>query len=163
MNTSSQNHSAQFAQLDLAYGEYEMEGPVNCAEPEHIYEQPSLHLQNIHSPVMQIPTKAQVSPIALNIPKFPTQTQTNVLSPNSNILPTINNNIKQLIPPNLSPKQYKKHLKELKKHNSYWERNKTAIIWFIVIIVVIIIIIAIVAATDHKKCSKWFKSKQGKW
>lgn len=161
MNANSQNHSAQYAQLDVAYGEYEMEGPVNCVEPEQVYEAPTMHLPNVHSPVMQIPTKAQVSPISLNIPKFITQSQT--VSPTNNILPTISNNIKQMVPPNLSPKQYKKYLKELKKHNSYWERNKTAIIWFIVIIVVIIIIVAIVAATDHKKCSKWFKSKQGKW
>lgn len=46
------------------------------------------------------------------------------------------------------------------EHQSYWRRNRAAIIWFIVIILVIVIIIAIVVALDHKKCSKWLKSRK---
>lgn len=44
-------------------------------------------------------------------------------------------------------------------YQSYWHRNRTAIIWFIVIILVIIIIVAIVLATNKKQ---WFKRKYNK-
>lgn len=45
------------------------------------------------------------------------------------------------------------------EYQSYWRRNRTAIIWFIIIVLVILIILAIIFATKYRDCSRWFKKK----
>lgn len=105
---------------------------------------------------MEIPTKSQISSASRNVPNFINPT----LSPHNNILSTIGNNINNIAHHSMSPTQHKKAVKKYINHESYWDRNRTAIIWFIVIIVVIIIIIIAVLTTDNKKCSNWFKYKR---